>query len=959
MTDTRAAMDTFVGYTKLLKGDEKGEAQVFCDRLFQAFGHKGYKEAGAELESRQKRKAKGTSFIDLLWKPRVLIEMKKRGEKLERHYTQAFEYWLGAVPQRPRYVVLCNFDELWIYDFDQQLNDPVDRIPVNELPDRYAALNFLFLKERDPQFKNNRVDVTRNAADQVASVFNLLVKRKEDRERSQRFILQCVVAMFSEDADLLLPKGIFSELLTDCRAGGSTYDIIGGLFRQMNDSRRARDGKLKDVHYFNGGIFSIVDPVELKKNEIDLLLSASEENNWSKVQPPIFGTLFQGSMDKEERHAIGAHFTSEADIQKVVFPTIVRPWRARISSASTLKDLKALLLELRQFKVLDPACGSGNFLYVAYRELVRLELELMAKVYSTFGKKAKEEIGTRPQISTKQFFGIEKNPFGVELAKITLMLAKELALVDSRHWLDITQMELAFEFDDALPLDNLDNNILCEDALFCDWPEADAIIGNPPFQSKNKAQQELGAAYLSRVRAKYPGVPGRADYCVYWFRRTHDHLKPNGRAGLVGTNTIRQNYSRIGGLDYIVNNSGVISEAVSTQVWQGDAVVHVSIVNWTKGKVPGKKTLFTQLGDNKTSPWEKAEVDRINSALSVGTDVTQAIPLLVNKDSGLCLQGQTQGHDGFLVTPTAAKDFIRKNKEAADVLFPYMIGDDLLSYPPKPSRYIIDMHPRDIIQANRFKDIMAHIQSEGVLKDRQKEAKKEEERNAEVIADNPKARVNKHHANFLKRWWIMSYPRAELISQIRKLPRYAACVRVTKRPIFVFIDSSINPGDALQVFTAADDYSFGIVQSDIHWKWFVARCSTMKRDFRYTSDTVFDTYPWPQSPTLSQVKAVAKAAVDLRALRDKAIGPGNGFRELYRLMELPGANPLKDVHAALNEAVRAAYGMGKKQDALQFLLDLNEEMAAEEESGNAVIGPGLPSFVTDMKSFITKDCLTI
>jgi len=182
----------FVKYAGRLKGDEKGEAQVFCDRLFQAFGHHGYKEAGATLEFRVKRKDQKTKFADLVWKPRVLLEMKKSSEKLDKHYRQAFEYWLELVPHRPRYVILCNFKEFWIYDFDLQLDDPMDRIKLEDLPRRYSALNFLFPVEDEPLFGNDRVAVTRKAADKIATIFNSLVSRGEDRMLAQRFLLQCV-----------------------------------------------------------------------------------------------------------------------------------------------------------------------------------------------------------------------------------------------------------------------------------------------------------------------------------------------------------------------------------------------------------------------------------------------------------------------------------------------------------------------------------------------------------------------------------------------------------------------------------------------------------------------------------------------------------------------------------------------------------------------------------------------
>ena len=164
------------------------------------------------------------------------MEMKSRGERLQKHYPQAFEYWIKLVPDRPRYVVLCNFDEFWIYNFNLQLDEPVDRVSLDDLTARYTAFNFLFPDDPKPQFGNDRVAVTRVAADKVGAVFRTLIARGEGRDRAMRFILQCVVAMFSEDFDLL-PQGLFSEILDECATGASTFDLIGGLFRQMNSLR--------------------------------------------------------------------------------------------------------------------------------------------------------------------------------------------------------------------------------------------------------------------------------------------------------------------------------------------------------------------------------------------------------------------------------------------------------------------------------------------------------------------------------------------------------------------------------------------------------------------------------------------------------------------------------------------------------------------------------------------------
>jgi hypothetical protein len=249
MSETRERIESFVRYASALSGDERGEAQVFCDRLFKAFGHAGYHEAGAILEFRVRREGRNTGFADLLWRPRLLLEMKSRGQKLQKHYQQAFDYWLNAVPDRPRFVILCNFDEFWIYDFNVQLHEPMDRVRLIDLTERYEALNFLFPIERKPLFNNDRVAVTRAAASKVANVFKSLVKRNESRPDAQRFTLQCVVAMFSEDFDLL-PKGLFSELIGDCVRGESSYDLLGSLFRQMDSAAPARGGRFVNVSYF-------------------------------------------------------------------------------------------------------------------------------------------------------------------------------------------------------------------------------------------------------------------------------------------------------------------------------------------------------------------------------------------------------------------------------------------------------------------------------------------------------------------------------------------------------------------------------------------------------------------------------------------------------------------------------------------------------------------------------------
>ncbi len=644
----------------------------------------------------------------------------------------------------------------------------------------------------------------------------------------------------------------------------------------------------------------------------------------------------------------------------MVRPSLIDPLNRDLDQASTFTELTALRKRISEVRVLDPACGSGNFLYVAYRELRRFELALLDRIFAEHRLKAIGRVLTRTVLSTEQFYGIDKHPFAVELAKVTLTLARELAIKELQNHIEALEGDLPGSEEAALPFENLDNNIVARDALFSAWPEADVIIGNPPFQSKNKAQKELGADYLGALRRRYPDVPGRADYCVYWFRRAHDHLRSGCRAGLVGTNTIRQNYSRIGGLDYIVENGGTITEAVSTQVWSGDAAVHVSIVNWTKGRHDGPFTLHAQLGDKIDSPERTEHPPFINSSLSFVVDVSKAQVLETNAGAGICFQGQTHGHDGFLVDRSEGERWLSRKPELRDVLFPYLIGNDLLgNLDAQPSRYVIDFHPQDVLQSAAYEPAFSRVKKL-VLPDREQAAAEEASRNQTTRERNPAARVNLHHHNFLEKWWTLSYPRGEMKEALGGLRRFVACVRVTKRPIFEMVATEIRPNDALMVFALEDDYSFGILQSGMHWEWFKARCSTLEERFRYTSNTVFDSFPWPQSPAAEDVKAVAEAAVELRRIRREVMRT-NGWtlRKLYRSLDQPGQNPLRAATESLDSAVRQCYGMADGANPLAFLLALNQKCAAGEQSGDAVTGPGLPASAGRLQGLVSKDCVRL
>jgi SAM-dependent methyltransferase len=898
MPSTPTTLQNFVNYCQqYIKGDEKGEAQSFLDRLFRAFGHEGAIEAGATYESRIAKGSKQgkTGFADLVWEGRVLIEMKKRGEELSKHYTQAWDYWTRLVPNRPPYVLLCNFDEIWIYDFNTQLDTPVQKIPIQKLPEQSGALSFLEEgAKRKPIFNNNQVEVTERAARRMAELMASLVQRHKnhqniDEQIIQRFVLQCVLAMFAEDR-ALLPRDMFIECVRECLAGASSYDVIGGLFREMNTKGITPAGRYKGTDYFNGGLFAVVHPLELTHDELELLDRSARED-WSKVRPAIFGSLFEATMDQVQRHAHGIHFTSETDIMKIVRPTISRYWEEKIDSANTIGELNSLQIELQSYRVLDPACGSGNFLYLAYQELKRLEKVLLDKL----ADRRKIPVAmTMGLVSPSQFFGMDTNPFAVELARVTLMIARKVA-VDN---LGLTEP--------CLPLDTLDDNIRCVDALFTPWPQADAVIGNPPFLGGKHMRIVLGDEYIDRVFAQFPDVKDSVDFCTYWFRLAQDHIGKDGRAGLVATNSVSQGKSRAAALDYIVQEGGYIHEAVSSQVWSGEAKVHVSIVNWSL-KLPGQRFL------------DDIKVSRITSSLKSITDVVHATRLNSNLEK--CFQGVIPLGIGFIITKDQVDTFIQRDPRNREVLKLFSMGTNLAqNQHGKPDRWVIDFTNMDIEEASTYSLPFEHIHR----------------------TVKPHRDTNRRETRRLN-WWKFGENAPKMRRSIAPLQIYFAVPEVSKYAYFVPCLPTWLPGNKNKAVASDDFYVFGVLTSLVHRTWMFAQMSTLEDRIAYTHNTCFETFPFPQNPGNS-VEKIRSIAEELHAYRTKEMEARKfGITDLYNLFWPEPMSGLRKIHARLDTEVLKAYGFKANDDLLERLLTLNLELAEKEKQGETVIGPWAPT----------------
>jgi len=282
----------------------------------------------------------------------------------------------------------------------------------------------------------------------------------------------------------------------------------------------------------------------------------------------------------------------------------------------------------------------------------------------------------------------------------------------------------------------------------------------------------------------------------------------------------------------------------------------------------------------------------------------------------------------------------------------------LTNFGSKPDRFVIDFSGKDLNEASRFPDIL-NIVEKKVLPERELKALNQEKENQLALSTNPNANTNKHHINFFKNWWQLSYAREDMLRTLKPLSRYISCAQVTKRPIWEFISTSINPNAALMVFAFDDDYSFGVISSSLHWLWFQHKCSTLKGDYRYTTDSVWDTFPWPQNPTEADVINVSKAAFNLRKARNEVMQKNRwSFRHLYRILDKPGRNPIKDLQHQLDLAVFKAYSFDPQNDHLKQLLDLNQQVNQKEIKEEFVQKPGIPNNFENISLIITTDCVS-
>lgn len=900
---------------------------AFTTHLLECFGWKDGRPEGADIPRLFSIADAGQRVereVALWWRERrTLMEVAAHDAVLDFAWKDLVRVCLQLDPI-PQYVVLTNQRDLHLYDLARDREAPRLAIRIDDLSKYSEAFPF-FTKEWTPGAVPKIVNVEKvseEVADLVARLYRSVRSQHPKREQDViRFTLQCITAMFAEDIGLL-PKNYFTSLLYNGAKSGDVERRLHELFTQMNTPDLPAP---RVVPYFNGGLFTDVTTLPLGDAQVKAL-TKSAEANWTYVDPHIFGSVFQGIMDDAERHASGAHYTAHDDIMRVVGPTIVEPWRKRIQAASSLKELTELRKELFAYRVLDPACGSGNFLYVAFRELYRLDTELLSRMREFPSTASK--LSWNGGISAANFYGIDINPFAVELAKVTINIAKKIAFEERRAQAFALAGQVEMDIDPSLPLDNLDQNIVCADALFTDWPKVDAIVGNPPFLGASKIRSELGQDYVQKLQTENAIV----DLVCYWFRRAHDHLPEGARAGLVATSGIRVGKQREAALDYIVARGGTITNAVSSRPWPGESAVNVSMVNWVRGPVAGPHELVVDEGVYR--------LDKIPTHLQLHCDVSGTRDLAANA-MGMN-EGVNFGHEAYR---SDSDGFPLEKRGTLPSIRPVATADDML-------RGKLSEAPDYCIYLSYATEEEARAKGGAAFEHLKANVLPVVKRRAESGKD---AAVN---ASWLRRWWQPWAPRIDFFARMTGCSRILVAPKVASRPSFAFLSMKFVPSNTMKIFSFSDDYTFGVVQSTMHWEWSKAKGNRVLDRIQYAT-AVWETFPWPQEPAEVQVAAVANAGRDVRRVRRELMEQnGWSLRQLYQAADVEGPHPLKDAQVALDEAVADSFGLPPSQSLTEFLLELNQLVAEDEEKGRKIRGPGLPEEL-DPKDprWMSSDCI--
>ena len=910
----------------------------------------------------------GEGWADVWRKGCFAWEYKGPKKDLDKAFSQLLQYSVAL--ENPPLLIVSDMDRIRIHTNWTNTVQEVHEYTLEDLLDGQVRerLKRVFTDPEEFKPSKTRQALTEETAREFAGLAQRLRDRGHEPQQVAHFVNQLVFCMFAEDVGLL-PDNLFTKMLDLCRSDPASFaEHAGTLFGAMAQ----QGGKVgfTRIDWFNGGLFQDDHALPVTRDDVEDLYRAAQRD-WSQIDPSILGTLFERGLDPAKRSQLGAHYTDREKIMMIVQPVIIDPleaeWAEALAKMTALvesapkrtaerlltpaekrkaeklrEDAAAIhsqfIERLTNFRVLDPACGSGNFLYVALRALK--DIEHRANLDA-------EALGLPrgfPRVGPECVLGIELNPYAAELARVSV-------------WIGEIQWMRRNGFDAAKNpiLRNLDT-IECRDAVLDEvtggrakWPEADVVVGNPPFLGNKKMIAELGEDYTKALRKAWPQVAGGADLVCYWFVEAWQRISAGKlcRAGLVSTNSIRSGANREVLKD--IAHGGRIFEAWSDQPWfdEKGAAVRVSMTCFD-----GMEGLARLDGVNVLS---------IHADLKSG-DVDASILRCLPENAGCSFVGVILNGEGFEIDPALARDFLTRRgnpngKANSDVLQPTLNGEDFNGN--RPDKWVIDFgtemsqHDAALYEAP-FEHLLATVKPY--------RQRKNESGEFAVRANNER-----------EKWWLHARARPAMRKELKNLDKYIATPMVTSYRNFGFLPASVLPDQKLVVFARNDLTFFGLLESRAHFVWTLATCSWIGtgNDITYAKLAVFETFPFPEGLTPNipaadyaddpRARAIAKAAARLNELRENWLNPSDlvvrepevvpGYpdrilpvdeaaaKELAKrtLTNLYNARPawLDHAHRALDEAVAEAYGWGDDwrggvltdDEVLARLFRLNQERA--------------------------------
>jgi type II restriction/modification system DNA methylase subunit YeeA len=897
----------------------------------------------------------GEGWADVWRRGRFAWEYKGKHKDLDAAHRQLLQY-AGAL-ENPPLLVTSDIERITIRTNWTNAVSERHEVRLEEMADpvRLGVLKSVFADPERLRPGTTRAALTAKAAADFAELAGRLRSRGNDPQGVAHFVNRLVFCLFADDVGLL-PAGLFERMLDAARKRPAQFQgYASRLFAAM--AERGGEVDFTPVAWFNGGLFDDGAALPLEADDIALLQRAAALD-WAEVDPSILGTLFERGLDPDKRSQLGAHYTSREMIERLIEPVVRRPllaeWgevREQIAAAlaagtaakagsKAKRDaprraetlFRGFLDRLRAFRVLDPACGSGNFLYLALLALKDLEHQAMVEA---------EAIGLQrefPQVGPEAVLGLEVNPYAAELARVSV-------------WIGHIQWARRHGFPaPSDPVLRTLDTIACRDAVLADdgsqaaWPTGDVIVGNPPFLGGKRMRTVLGDAYCARLFAAYAGqVPAEADLVCYWVARAQEAIaagKLSG-AGLVTTNSIRGGANRR--VLEPMAQAGAISTAWADEPWTLDgAAVRVSLVCWGHDRVPAPML-------------NGVAVPAIHADLTAGAaNLTTARRL--SENAGVAFMGDTKG-GAFDVPGEVARQWLLLPSNAngrpnADVLRPWANGMDVTRRPS--DTWIIDFGwTMTEAEAAYYAAPYAHV--------------------AQHV--RPVRVTNKREA-YAREWWRHVEPRPGMHRALNGLSRFIVTPEVAKHRVFAWMVPPTLPDHKLQVFARDDDTTFGILHSRFHQVWALAVGSWhgVGNDPRYTVGTCYGTFPFPPGLTPDQpaasyaddprAQAIAQAAQVLVAARDRWLNPAElvdpvpevaaefpdrlvpknaaadevlrkrTLTSLYNQRGKPEGAWLDALHQSLDTAVASAYGWPEnihEQNVLERLLDLNVSRSSNHD----------------------------